>query len=271
MNHWELSVKTWRSAIVLTALAALAFSIVAFVLLNERQSNSASSQHYAYSVVNTYPHDRNAFTQGLVYENCFLYESTGLYGESTLRCVQLETGNVLQSNSLPDEYFGEGITVFGDNIIQLTWESNKGFVYDKHSFDLLREFSYPTEGWGITNDGSRLIMSDGSETLYFLDPESFNRTGQIEVLDAGAAVTNLNELEYVNGEIYANIWMQEKIAIINSQTGQVRAWIDLTDITSFGNLYAGDVLNGIAYDAGGNRLFVTGKRWSLIFEITIVE
>jgi glutamine cyclotransferase len=205
-----------------------------------------------------------------VYENGFIYESTGLYGESTLRRVQFETGNILQSYLLPDQYFGEGITIFGDNIIQLTWQSNKGFVYDKHSFELLSEFSYPTEGWGITNDGNRLIMSDGSATLYFLDSQSFSKIGQIEVRDAGNPVTKLNELEYVNGEVHANIWMQQKIAIISPQTGQVRAWIDLTNIPGYQTLYAGDVLNGIAYDTEGNRLFVTGKNWSLIFEITLV-
>jgi len=262
--------KKWHSAIVLTALALLIFSPVVFVLLNQKPSNSLTAQGYTYSIVNTYPHDRNAFTEGLVYENGFLYESTGRYGESTLRRVQLETGNILQSCSLPDQYFGEGITIFGDNIIQLTWKSNKGFVYDKHSFELLGEFSYPTEGWGITNDGNKLIMRDGSATLYFLDPQSFSKIEQIEVRDAGNPVTKLNELEYVNGEIYANIWMQQKIAIINPQTGQVRAWIDLTNITGYQNLYAGDVLNGIAYDTTNNRLFVTGKNWSLIFEITLV-
>ena len=262
--------KKWHSAIVLTALALLIFSPVVFVLLNQKPSNSLTAQGYTYSIVNTYPHDRNAFTEGLVYENGFLYESTGRYGESTLRRVQLETGNILQSCSLPDQYFGEGITIFGDNIIQLTWKSNKGFVYDKHSFELLGEFSYPTEGWGITNDGNRLIMSDGSATLYFLDSQSFSKIGQIEVRDAGNPVTKLNELEYINGEIYANIWMQQKIAIINPQTGQVRAWIDLTNLTGYQNVYAGDVLNGIAYDTEGNRLFVTGKNWSLIFEITLV-
>ncbi len=263
--------KKWHSAIVLTALALLIFSPVVFVLLNQKPSNSVTAQQYTYSIVNTYPHDRNAFTEGLVYENGFIYESTGLYGESTLRRVQLETGNILQSYLLPDQYFGEGITIFGDNIIQLTWQSNKGFVYDKHSFELLSEFSYPTEGWGITNDGNRLIMSDGSATLYLLDSQSFSKIGQIEVRDAGNPVTKLNELEYVNGEIYANIWMQQKIAIINPQTGQVRAWIDLTNITGYQNLYAGDVLNGIAYDSESNRLFVTGKNWSLILEITLVE
>jgi glutamine cyclotransferase len=262
--------KKWHSAIVLAALALLILSPVVFVLLNQKPSNPTSTPHYAYSVVNTYPHDRNAFTEGLVYENGFLYESTGLYGQSTLRRVQLETGNVLQSISLPNQYFGEGTTIFGNNIIQLTWQSHKGFVYDKNSFDMIREFSYPTEGWGITNDGNKLIMSDGSDTLYFLDPQSFNRTGQIKVQDAGAPVNMLNELEYINEEIYANIWMQQKIAIINPQTGQVTSWIDLTGITNYPNLHAGDVLNGIAYDAQNDRLFITGKDWNLIFQIKII-
>ncbi len=263
--------KTWQRAIILAGLIVLITVPIVFVLLNQGPTAQSLPQHYTYSIVKTYPHDQTAFTQGLVYENGFLYEGTGLRGQSTLRRVQLETGNVLQSYSLPEEYFGEGITIFGDKIIQLTWRSNKGFVYDKNSFALLQEFGYPTEGWGITNDGNRLIMSDGTANLYYLDPLTFQRTGQVTVQDNSTLVTRLNELEYINGEIYANIWMQEKIAIINPQTGQVRAWIDLTGITHSENLYAGDVLNGIAYDPETNRLFVTGKEWSLIFEIKLVS
>jgi glutamine cyclotransferase len=247
--------------IILVVAVALVIGSVILVLLNNKST---------YEVVKVYPHDQNAFTQGLVIEKGVLYEGTGLYDNSTLRRVDLETGNVLQSYVLPDEFFGEGITVFGDKIIQLTWQNQKGFVYDKHSFELLQEFSYPTEGWGITHNGSTLIMSDGTANLYFLDPETFQKVGQVEVRDGNASVTNLNELEYINGEVYANIWMTDKIAIIDPQTGQVTAWIDLTGIYTQENNDPNSVLNGIAYDAEGDRLFVTGKLWSQLFEIKLI-
>ena len=197
-----------------------------------------------------------------------MYESTGLYGYSTLRRVKLETGEVLQCYALPDEYFGEGIAIVGDRIIQLTWLKNKGFVYDKHSFELLQEFSYFTEGWGITYDGNRLIMSDGTANLYFLDPQTFEKVGQVEVHET-APVTKINELEYIKGKVYANIWKEEKIAIINPQTGKVEGWIDLTGIQDLENQKSDEVLNGIAYDAREDRIFVTGKMWPHLFEIEI--
>lgn len=235
-----------------------------FVVLTGKPANSETI-YYTYSVVNTYPHDENAFTQGLVYDDGSLYESTGLYGSSTLRRVNLETGEVLQLYTLPSMYFGEGIAIIDDKISQLTWKEHKGFVYDKDSFELLQEFNYSSEGWGITHDSNQLIMSNGSSTLTFLDPETFEKTGQVEVHHT-APVININELEYVNGKIYANIWTEEKIAIINPQTGQVEGWIDLSGIQ---NHDADNVLNGIAYDAEGNRLFVTGKRWPRLFEIQL--
>jgi glutamine cyclotransferase len=253
---------------ILIVTVALVVSSVILVLLNDKPVTTTPLS-YTYEVVNVFPHDQNAFTQGLVIEEGVLYEGTGLYGNSTLRRVDLETGNVLQMYALPDEFFGEGITVFGDRIIQLTWQHQKGFVYDKNSFDLLQEFSYPTEGWGITNDGSQLIMSDGTANLYFLDPVTFEKTGQVEVHD-NETVTNLNELEYINGEVYANIWFTNKIAIINPHTGQVRGWIDLTGIYNQENGDPNSVLNGIAYDAEGDRLFVTGKMWSQLFEIELI-
>ena len=252
---------------ILIAAAILVPSIIALVLLSDKPANTPT--RYTYSIVNVYPHDANAFTQGLVFDNGVLYEGTGLCGHSTLRRVELETGKILQLYALPNEFFGEGITVFGDKIIQLTWQSRKGFVYDKHSFDLLHEFSYPTEGWGITHNGSRLIMSDGTATLYFLDPETFEKTGQVDVHDAGA-VTRLNELEYIRGEVYANIWQEEKIAIIDPQTGQIRAWIDLSGIQDPEDQRPENVLNGIAYDAEEDRLFVTGKMWSQLFQIELI-
>ncbi len=227
--------------------------------------------YYTYDVVDVYPHDETAFTQGLIFEDGVLYEGTGLYGQSTLRRVELETGNTLQLYTLPNQFFGEGITIFDDKIIQLTWKSNKGFVYDKNSFELLEEFTYPTEGWGITHDGSNLIMSDGTATMYFLDPENFTQVSQIEVYASETEpVTRLNELEYIQGKVYANIWLEEKIAIINPQTGQVIGWINLEGIQELENLDANSVLNGIAYDENKDRLFVTGKRWPQLFEVDLV-
>lgn len=224
--------------------------------------------HYTYSIVNTYPHNENAYTQGLVYDNGSLYEGTGLYGESTLRRVKLETGEVLQLYMLADMYFGEGIAIFDGKIVQLTWLENKGFIYDKYSFELLEEFSYSTEGWGITYDGNRLIISDGTANLYFLDPETFETVGQVEVHET-SPVTKINELEYIKGKVYANIYREEKIAIINPQTGQVEGWIDMSGIQDEEKQDVDDVLNGIAYDAIGDRLFVTGKRWAHLFEIKL--
>ena len=167
---------------------------------------------YRYQVMHTYPHDPQAFTQGLVYEAGELYEGTGIRGQSSLRRVELETGLVRQQQVLPSQYFGEGITIFGDRIVQLTWQSRLGFVYDKTSFQLVQQFSYPTEGWGITHDGSRLIMSDGTENLYFLDPETFAELDRIEVHDEQGPVVRLNELEYVRGDVYANVWQTDRIA-----------------------------------------------------------
>lgn len=227
---------------------------------------------YTYQVVNSYPHDRNAYTQGLVFENGVLYEGTGIYGRSTLRRVDLETGNILQIHRLPDYYFGEGVTTYGNKIIQLTYRGNVGFVYDKNSFEVLGEFYYSTEGWGITHDGKRLIMSDGTSTLYFLHPETFEEIGRIEVSDNDAPVTGLNELEYVQGEIYANVWLTDRIARIDPETGQVMGWIDLRGLLQPEDYSEPvDVLNGIAYDAKNERLFVTGKLWPRLFEIELVS
>jgi len=226
---------------------------------------------FTYQVVNAYPHDRGAFTQGLVFESGVLYESTGQRGRSTLRRVDLVSGDVLQIRKLPDQLWGEGITIFSEKIIQLTWQSGVGFVYDKNSFELLKEFHYPTEGWGITHDGKRLIMSDGTSTLRFLDPETFEEIGRIEVRDEDGPVTRLNELEYVRGEIYANVWQTDRIARIAPDTGEVMGWIELARILSpEDRTEPVDVLNGIAYDAENDRLFVTGKLWPKLFEIELI-
>jgi glutamine cyclotransferase len=259
--------KKWL-LVVISAIFIISVSVAAyyFVLMNNANSNRVVN--YTYSVVNTYRHDPNAFTEGLVYDGA-LYESTGLVGESSLRKVDLKTGAVLQTVSLGDNYFGEGITIYGDNVYQLTWESQKCFVYNKTFFNLTGEFSYAGEGWGLTHDDTRLIMSNGSAVLTFLDPVSFQVVGTLRVHDGDSPVENLNELEYIKGDIYANVWHQDKIAIINVQTGQVKGWINLAGLYQPSDSDPENVLNGIAYDASNNRLFVTGKRWSQLFEITI--
>ncbi|MFC1926682.1 glutaminyl-peptide cyclotransferase [Chloroflexota bacterium] len=225
---------------------------------------------YTYEVVSTYPHDRDAFTQGLAFDDGVLYEGTGRY-PSTLRRVDLETGVILHIFELPAQFFGEGVTVYGDRIIQLTWRSKVGFVYDKYSFEVLQQFNYPAEGWGITHDGKRLIMSDGTSKLYFLDPETFEETDRIEVHDNDIPVTRLNELEYIKGEIYANVWETDRIARIAPETGQVVGWIEMTGVLSSQEyIEQAGPLNGIAYDAKQDRLFITGKLWPRLFEIDLI-
>ena len=249
----------------------ITISAVVFLLFCLDSRNPGTCETYTYEIINTFPHDQKAFTQGLVFENGVLYEGTGLPGRSTLRKVELETGNILKMHKLSYEFFGEGITIYGDNIIQLTYKENVGFVYNKDTFELLREFNYPTEGWGITHNGTHLIMSDGTPTLYFLDPQTFEQVSRIRVYDRNGPVSRLNELEYVEGQIYANIWGIERIAIIASETGRVTGWIDMKgllarqDYTEYG-----DVLNGIAYDQKSGRLFVTGKFWPKLFEIKLI-
>ena len=224
-----------------------------------------------FKVVSSFPHDTDAFTQGLVSDNGVLYEGTGLNGKSSLRRVDLETGGVLQSLNLSPQYFGEGITVLGDKIYQLTWDTNVGFIYEKASFDLLGEFSYPTQGWGITNDGRYLIMSDGSSILHFLDPQTFENIRDLPVFDTNGPVTGLNELEFIKGEIYANVFPTDRIARISPSTGRVIGWIDLTGLLNEKDRNGNNaVLNGIAYDESDDRLFVTGKLWPKIFEIKLV-
>ena len=226
----------------------------------------ATAPVYSYRVLQTYPHDPTAFTQGLVYTDGMLYESTGIYGKSSLRRVDLETGQVLQRYDLPAPYFGEGIAVLSATIIQLTWRERVALVYDRETFSPTGTFSYTTEGWGLTYDGERLIMSDGSATLFFRDPATFTLTGQVQVRDGTTPVVRLNELEYIAGEVYANVWLTDRIARIDPATGRVTAWIDLTGLRPPGT----DVLNGIAYDVVGRRLFVTGKYWPYLFEIALV-
>jgi glutamine cyclotransferase len=265
-----------RLKIFIVGLFVLLGAVLVFACLNLQgclfPGNSDNIPVYSCNIVNTYPHDRNAFTEGLVFEDGFLFEGTGLLGHSTLRRVELETGDILQIFELSAEFFGEGITIYGDKIIQLTWQSNIGVVYDKNSFELLQEFNYSTEGWGITHDGERLIMSDGTSTLHFLDPQTFEEIGQLEVFDNNGPVTRLNELEYVQGEIYANVWQTDRIAIIAPETGRVVGWVELGGLlTAEDRSEPVNVLNGIAYDAEADRLFVTGKLWPKLFEIELIS
>ncbi len=234
-------------------------------------SQAGGISQYGYEVVHTYPHDPGAFTQGLFYLNGFLYEGTGLPGESSIRKVRLETGEVLQKRDVPDPYFGEGIIAWKDRLLELTWQAQAGFIYDLGSFAPQGEFRYPGEGWGLTQDGKRIIMSDGSPELRFWDPETLKELGRITVTDEGRPVSDLNELEWVKGEIYANIWQTNRIARIDPKTGKVVGWIDLTGLLSPAESQDVDVLNGIAYDAEHDRLFVTGKLWPKLFEIKLVK
>ena len=222
-----------------------------------------------YDVVRSYPHDPQAFTQGLVFADGFLYEGTGQHGRSGIRKVKLETGEVLQVQPLESRHFGEGIAIVGNELIQLTWQSNVGFVYDRSTFQRIRTFSYRGEGWGLAYDGTRLAMSDGTATIRFLDPKTLKETGRLRVHDAGRPVSQLNELEFVKGEIYANVWQSHQIARISPKTGEVLGWIDLTGLLTPREAAGVDVLNGIAYDAANDRLFVTGKLWPKLFEIRV--
>jgi glutamine cyclotransferase len=220
-------------------------------------------------ILKTYPHDRHAFTQGLEYFDGFLYESTGETGQSSVRKVDLESGKVLQKTDLASEYFGEGLTIFRGKIYQLTWLSKIGFVYEVKSFRRLRDFHYYGEGWGLAHDESNLILSDGTNTLRFLDPETFAVVRTLEVYAGAEAVTNLNELECIGNDIYSNVWHANRIARIDARTGQVRDWIDLSALAAQEQKEPEGVLNGIAFDPARHRFFVTGKDWAHLFEIQI--
>ena len=256
-----------------TGTAVLATAILAGgspASLQQKAAEGPPAQ-YGYTVVRSYPHDRDAFTQGLEFVDGLLYESTGLNGRSGIRKVKLESGEVLQVQPLDARHFGEGITVWKDRIIQLTWQSEVGFVYDRQTLKQQRTFPYTGEGWGLTHDGTRLIMSDGSATgtIRFFDPETLRQSGTLIVRDGSRPVAHLNELEYVKGQIYANVWQTERIAIIAPKTGRVTGWIDLHGLLDPRDVAPDAVLNGIAYDAAGDRLLVTGKLWPRIFEIRL--
>ncbi|HAF27594.1 MAG TPA: glutamine cyclotransferase [Bacteroidales bacterium] len=240
--------------------------------LKLRFKSDINPELYECKIVNTYPHDKRDYTQGLFYEYGIMYEGTGQHGESKLKKVNFETGKVLAELSLEAKYFGEGITPFRDKIIQLTWKSKTGFVYDKSTFKLLTTLKYSNEGWGITADDKRLIMSDGTQTIHFLDPEYFNETGKIEVYDNNGPVDNLNELEYIDGLVYANVYQTEEIIVFNPENGKVLKKIDCRKIIPNGYQDEDDnVLNGIAYDKDNDRYFITGKRWTSLFEVKFVK
>lgn len=244
--------RVWAALVMLSALAC------------------AQTPTYSYRVVKTYPHDHAAFTQGLQYVDGYFYEGTGLNGRSTVRKVKVDTGQVVQQAALPQEYFGEGITVLNGKLMQLTWTSGVGFVYDLASFRPQETFRYTGEGWGLTNDGRNLILSDGSATLRFFDPATKRETGRINVTENGVPVRYLNELEWIKGEVWANVWQSDRIARISPMTGKVLAWVQMTGLLTAAEQSGVDVLNGIAYDAKGDRIFVTGKLWPKVFEVKVL-
>jgi glutaminyl-peptide cyclotransferase len=244
-------------------LAALAASVTAPLA-------AAATPVHGFKVVRSYPHDPEAFTQGLFFHDGFLFEGTGMRGRSSIRKVEIETGRVVQQVALPPEVFGEGITQWGDRIIGLTWTEQTAFVLDLKTFKLWRKFNYPGEGWGLTQNGRELIMSDGTAELRFLDPLTFKELRRVRVTANGRPVDQLNELEWVNGQVFANIWQTDRIARIDPKTGHVLGWIDLAGLLPPSQRTGNDdVLNGIAYDATKKRLFVTGKLWPRLFEIQL--
>lgn len=271
-------------------LIVVCLAIAALIVIGFPAPADPKTPVYRYEVVHAYPHDRFAFTEGLAYSQGMLIEGTGLNGNSTLRRVNLSTGEVVQEQQLAPEYFGEGVTVFGDRVAEITEDSHVGFIYNTTTLEQVGNFGYPGEGWGITWDGTDLIMSDGTPVLHFLNPGTFAEVRQVNVQDRGVPVKNLNELEYVNGEIYANVWPTDQIVIISPATGQVTGWIDLTGLlppqergligwsaiawlNGHTSIPFGEeaCLNGIAYDPAGDRLFVTGKLWPELFEIRVVR
>jgi glutamine cyclotransferase len=256
--------KFTKLVITRAVLGALALSAVAA---------HAAIPVYAFMVKHAYPHDTQAFTQGLYIKDGVMFESTGLKGQSSIRRVQLETGRVLQKKDVPAEFFGEGIAPVGNEIVSLTWTSQVGFIYDAKSFALKRKFNYVGEGWGLASNGTQVFMSDGTPAIRVLDPKTLAETRRIQVTAAGKPVASLNELEWVDGQLFANVWGSDVIARIDPATGNVVGWIDLTGLADprWKGMGPDDVLNGIAWDPEHRRLFVTGKHWPKLFEIELVE
>lgn len=244
--------------------------IAAFFLCQSTISGRAEVV-YTYQIVNTYPHDAGAFTQGFVFFDGFLYEGTGRYGQSSVRKISLEDGQILEYEELSKDFFGEGIAILKDKLFQLTWREERGFIYDLASLEVIGSFPYKSEGWGLTTDGQNLIMSDGSDMITYLDPDSFQVIKSFRVVGREGPVKLLNELEYVDGQIYANIWMSTQIVQIDVHTGKVLGWIDLSELCALEQSQnpGADVLNGIAYDQENGRLFITGKLWQNVYEIRL--
>jgi glutaminyl-peptide cyclotransferase len=264
------SIKPRRRLQVLVYVAGIACGLALMVTRDLGAQGSPPVD--SYRVVKSYPHDPSAYTQGLIYRDGFLFESTGLNGRSSLRKVRLETGEVVQQRRIDQAHFAEGLADWKDQLVQLTWQSNVAFVYEFASFAPRKTYDYSGEGWGLTHDGKRFILSDGTNQLRFLDSETFRQIGRVSVMDGQTPVRDLNELEFIRGEIYANVWHTDRIARISPETGRVVRWIDLRGLMSAGyKLDPEAVLNGIAYDAARNRLFVTGKLWPRVFEIEVIQ
>jgi len=268
--HSSLTTATGRKSLKATAYRGgkIRTTITRFMII----LSDVVPERYSYRVVNSYPHDNKAFTQGLFYDKGVLYEGTGQETGSTLREVELATGKVIRQLNLSSELFGEGITLWKDRIYQVTWTSKVGFVYDKSTFKQINRIYYQSEGWGLTTMGDRIVMSDGTNVLYIIEPEMFTVVSRLEVYDNEKMVDQLNELEYINGEIWANIWTSDLIARIDPLSGKLLGYVDLKGILNDPETNtAANVLNGIAYDSNGNRIFVTGKNWPKLFEIRVTE
>jgi glutamine cyclotransferase len=287
-KHVAKATTAWtRSRVLLVAVGAVLITVVVLVALSSMRSSSGvapsgaaspatpaasdgRARQVSYEVVNSYPHDSTSFTQGLLWRDGGFYESTGMYGESKLRRLEFPSGKVLKEVSLGDDLFGEGLALVDTRLIQLTWTTHRGFTYDIQSFKKLEEFRYDTEGWGLTYDGTNLILSDGSSDLFYLDPHSFKVTKKLPVTMNGQPITELNELEFIEGEIWSNVWQTDLILRIDPATGRVTSFLKMNDLLAPADRTGReDVLNGIAYDADKKRIFVTGKRWPRIFEIKI--
>jgi glutamine cyclotransferase len=262
----SLIVSTGRKALKITAFTdgRAGTTITRFLII----MSDKVPQNYSYKIVKTYPHDPDAYTQGLFFHKGFLYEGTGQEGRSSLREVDPETGKIIRQHNLSPELFGEGITLFNDQIYQVTWRSKVGFVYDRTSFSQIKRVYYQSEGWGLTTMGKLLVMSDGTNVLYFIDPEMFTVVSRLEVYDNEKQTDQLNELEFINGELWANLWLTDRIARIDPQTGRVNGYIDLKGLARDRNI---NELNGIAWDSENNRIFVTGKNWPKLFEISVIK
>ena len=265
---WKKPYRRRENAFAASLAGFICFFLLIFSASSTTENKENPTNRTTFKVLNSFPHDPTAFTQGFVYRDGFFYESTGLYGESSLRKTNPSTGEVLAKVTLPRKFFGEGLTVVGKSIYQLTWKSGRGFIYGREDLQRKGSFTYSTEGWGLTDDGTSLIMSDGTEKLYFLSPKSFEVTKILSVKESGSPVRMLNELEYAGGKIYCNIWNSDDIVVVNSKSGVVERRISLGELRKRLSLpERAEVLNGIAWKSSSDTFFITGKHWSEVFEI----